>query len=323
MDSRLSFVEVLPSAPKKICQAVRDGLDGEAKSLPTRFLYDAIGSEFFEKITQLPEYYLTRTEESILANHAGEMAEAAGSDTMLIEFGSGSSIKTRRIIDAILARQGSLDYAPIDISIDFLRTCSSALLNEYGKLQIKALGAEYFDAIEHLPEHDGPRLILFLGSNIGNFETEEAIDFLSRIRRKMNPEDRILLGIDLAKDRSIVEPAYNDAQGITAAFNLNLLRRINCELDGQFDLRGFIHFAPYDEATHRIEMKLISNCDQKVAVDGISRVYEFSKHEEIHTEWSHKYTFEGLSRLASHAGLQIDHTWTDPREWFAEVMLRP
>jgi len=166
-------------------------------------------------------------------------------------------------------------------------------------------------------------LILFLGSNIGNLDQGQAIDFLSRIRGQMKPQDRLLLGIDLVKDRSILEAAYNDARGITAEFNRNLLRRINTELDGDFNLECFQHDAPYDDLAERIEMRLYSTCRQNVEVEATGRTYEFSAGEYIHTEWSHKYTGESFGRLCEPAGLEIDNTWTDDREWFSTVLLRP
>jgi L-histidine N-alpha-methyltransferase len=306
----------------KMCEAVKEGLDAAPRSLPTRFLYDRAGSELFEQITRLPEYYLTRTEQAILNRYGAGIAETAGENTMLIEFGSGSSMKTRLLIEAILQRQADLRYVPIDISHDFLCQSSDALLADYSRLTIEALGAEYFDAVQSLPAHDGPRLILFLGSNIGNFTYDQSLDFLVRLRLQMTPVDRLLLGIDLAKSRSIVEPAYNDAQGVTAAFNLNLLARINRELDANFDLGSFAHRAPYDETLERVEMQLISLTEQSVCIDGIGKSYRLAPGEAIHTEWSHKYTIESFTRLAGEAGLKLEQHWTDPNAWFATVMLK-
>jgi L-histidine N-alpha-methyltransferase len=320
----LDFIEVRGERRQTpFCRAVTDGLDGRPKSLPTHYLYDQAGSELFERITDLPEYYPTRTERAILEQRAPEIVEAAGANHAMIEFGSGSSAKTRLLIEASLARQGRLNYAPIDISTDFLRSSSLALLDRYADLQITALGAEYFDAIEALPDHDGPRLILFLGSNIGNLTRDEAIDFLSRIRARMQPEDRMLLGVDQVKDREVLEAAYNDAQGVTAAFNRNLLCRVNRELDAKFPLESFRHHAPYDEREARIEMRLHAVGDLQVPIEALGRTYEFADGEFIHTEWSHKYTEASFGALAAPAGLQIDHTWYDEKGWFSLVMLRP
>ena len=321
MTDRFVFVDHLTRSPIKICEAVKEGLDAERRFLPTRYLYDHRGSELFERITELPEYYLTRTEQAILAQFGDEIAQFVGRDAMLVEFGSGSSTKTRLLIEAMLRRQKSLRYAPIDISHDFLCQSADVLLEDYEPLSIHALAAEYFDAIHELPPHDGPRLILFLGSNIGNFTDSQSIQFLSGLRGQMTEEDRLLVGIDLAKDSSIVEPAYNDSQGVTAAFNRNLLARINRELDANFDLSAFSHSAPYDEVSTRIEMLLVSDVDQSVTIDGVDTTYQFTAGETIHTEWSHKFTLDRFAALSAKAGLRQTHAWTDPNQWFATVML--
>lgn len=321
MTDRFLFVDHLRKSPIKMCEAVREGLESKNRFLPTRYLYDHRGSMLFEQITELPEYYLTRTEQAILAEFGDEIARQIGPGAMLIEFGSGSSAKTRLLIEAILRRQSSLRYAPIDISHDFLCQSADVLLEEYEPLSIHALGAEYFDAIHELPAHEGPRLILFLGSNIGNFTDAQSIEFLRGLRGQMKEADRLLIGIDLAKDASIIEPAYNDAQGVTAAFNRNLLARINRELDADFDTQAFSHRAPYHKETTRIEMLLVSEADQTVTIDGIGASYRFARGETIHTEWSHKFTLDGFRALASRAGLRTVRSWTDPNRWFATVML--
>jgi len=324
MESRLEFIEVRGERPQQpLCRAVIDGLAARQKSLPTHFLYDRAGSELFERITELPEYYPTRTERSILEANAPHMIEAAGEGAALVEFGSGSSAKTRLLLEAAMARQPELKYVPIDISADFLRSTAQTLLSEYPRLRVTALAAEYFDAIDALPAHDGPRLILFLGSNIGNMTHAEAADFLGRVRARMEPQDRILLGVDLVKDRAILEAAYNDAQGVTGLFNRNVLHRINRELNGHFDVECFRHHAPYDERMARIEMRLHSVGEQHVAVDDVERTFDFADGEYIHTEWSHKYTRETFAALCAPAGLEIAEAWRDPREWFAMMMLRP
>ncbi|AIE85091.1 L-histidine N(alpha)-methyltransferase [Fimbriimonas ginsengisoli] len=323
MESRFEFVEIRGDHPPlTLDRAVREGLSAQPKSLATQFLYDRRGSELFERITELPEYYPTRTERAIIEARAGEIIEAAGEGAAIIEFGSGSSTKTRLLIEAALARRPELRYMPIDISFEFLKSSSANLLEDYPGLQITALGAEYFDAADALPSHDGPRLILFLGSNIGNLTREEAVDFLTRIRRGMEPRDRMLVGIDLVKDRGILEAAYNDRQGITAAFNLNLLRRVNHELGGHFAEGCFRHDAPYDDVEHRIEMRLYSRRDQRVRVDALDQTFEFADGEFIHTEWSYKYTRETFAELCSHAGLAIEHLWHDDRNWFGLALLR-
>lgn len=323
MEQRFRFVEVRgQSAPLTLCRAVREGLGAQPKSLATQFLYDQAGSELFERITELPEYYPTRTERGILEQRADEIVAAAGSGFTMIEFGSGSSSKTRLLIEAALRQQPELRYMPIDISFDFLKASSRTLLEEYDRLSITAIGGEYFDAADNLPEAEGPRLVLFLGSNIGNLTREAAIDFLHRISARLRPEDRLLVGIDLVKDPAILEAAYNDAAGVTAEFNLNILRRINREQDGHFDLSRFSHHAPYDAAEERIEMRLYSIGDQVVEVDGVGESYAFADGEYIHTEWSQKYTPHSFGALCAPTGLHVEHLWTDEKEWFGLAMLK-
>jgi L-histidine Nalpha-methyltransferase len=324
MSQALEFVQVPTAVPgNDLASAVLEGLCRPDKWLPARFFYDIEGSALFEEITRLPEYYLTRAEESILEAHAADIIRQAGTGIALAEFGSGSSCKTRVLIEAALRRQGSLHYTPIDISSGFLAQTARRLMKEYSGLSITALAAEYFDAVAALPERPEPRLILFLGSNIGNFEHSEAQEFLSRIRRRMRAEDRLLLGVDLVKDPAIIEPAYNDSRGVTAAFNKNILARINRELGGHFDLASFRHQAPYLVDDARVEMRLISTVRQSVKVAAIEEIVDFEAGEIIHTENSHKYTLDSFASLCEPAGLSIREVWFDERKWFAEIMLEP
>ena len=318
----LRFLDVPPDQPQKTLRsAVLEGLSRERTTLPCRFFYDDRGSALFEQICRLPEYYPTRTERAILECHAGEMIEAAGgSDLALVELGCGSAGKTRLLIAAALARQSTLHYVPIDISRDFLHFSAEELMKEYPTLSITAIAAEYDDALEVLPSHGGPRLILFLGSNIGNFERDEATAFLRRIRGRMEAGDRLLVGVDLVKDRGVLEAAYNDAAGVTAAFNKNLLRRINRALGGDFDLEQWEHRAPWVPESSRIEMWLVSRRAQTVTLEG--RAFPFRAGEGVHTENSHKHTREGFAALCGEAGLSVEARWTDAREWFAVFLLR-
>jgi L-histidine Nalpha-methyltransferase len=323
LQSRLKFKEIQRQRQEVgLCFAVDQGLSAPQKSLPTRYLYDTSGSELFEKITQLPEYYLTRCEQSIFEDCAPEIVAAAGENIALVEFGSGSSKKTRLLMEAALERQEELEYVPIDISTEFLRKASETLLRDYPRLSVTALAAEYFDAAEGLPDLDRPRLILFLGSNIGNLTNSEAVDFLARLRKRMTADDRLLVGIDLVKEPSIIEAAYNDGQGVTAEFNKNLLRRLNKELQARFDLDRFTHRAPYLEDEGRVEMRLYSMADQEVLIDAVGKTYTFAEGEFIHTEWSHKYTLGRFEALAGEARLEIAEHWLDVRGWFAAVMLQ-
>ncbi len=319
---------VTPAASHRaqtLAEVVLEGLSAPQKRLPCRFFYDLEGSHLFERICELPEYYLTRTERSILTRCAPEMIAAAGDDLAIVELGSGSSVKTRLLLEAALRRQPRLHYAAIDISADFLLHSATALTAEYPRLDVTAITAEYGDGIGAAPAHDGPRLFLFLGSNIGNFAKDEAQAFLRQIRAVMQPQDRLLVGIDLVKDRGVIEAAYNDSAGVTELFNKNLLRRVNQELGGNFSLGCFRHEAPFIETGEesRIEMRLASRREQAVSVEALDREFHFGEGEYILTEYSHKYTPDGFAALAHGAHLTPTRTWTDPREWFAVVLLRP
>jgi L-histidine Nalpha-methyltransferase len=318
----LTFIDI-PSHAEALGDVVAEGLSAHPKRLPCRYFYDTFGSHLFERICQLPEYYLTRTEQSILERSAPEIARAAGDGAMLVEFGSGSSCKTRILIEAFLERQRRLHYVPIDISREFLRTSAHALLSDYDRLSITAVAAEYNDGIERLPDHDGPRLVLFLGSNIGNFSPEEAVGFLRRIRRQMRAGDCLLIGVDLLKSRDVLEAAYNDSAGVTEAFNKNLLLRVNRELGADFDTDAFEHFAPLLDEPARIEMRLISNRQQMVTVGAIGRTFRLAAGEYIHTENSHKYSPSAFEAVCQAAGWAVEARWTDDHEWFAVALLRP
>ncbi|HEV2473659.1 MAG TPA: L-histidine N(alpha)-methyltransferase [Chthonomonadales bacterium] len=322
MNPTFEFIQ-LPGHQESFCAAVWEGLSRKRKSLPCRYLYDRDGSALFEKICELPEYYLTRTEQAILERHAGEMVEAAGAPLSLVEFGSGSSYKTRILINAILSRQPSLHYVPIDISADFLHLSCTELLAIYPSLSITAVAAEYSDGIAAIGPREGARLALFLGSNIGNFEPNAARSFLAGLASALSREDSILMGVDLVKDRRILEAAYNDAAKVTAAFNRNLLARINRELGGNFRTDRFDHAAPYNDVENRIEMLLVSSAQQTVTIGALDYCFHFEQGEAIHTENSHKYTVGGFDKLCKEAGLRLAHSWTDSREWFAVLLLKP
>ncbi len=315
--ARLRVIHVPCSSPADtLAGAVASGLGSREKSLPCRFFYDETGSRLFERICALPEYYPTRTEEGILRRNASDIV-AAGAGVSLSEFGSGSSVKTRILIEALLERQDELLYVPIDISLEFLEESARALLERYRGLWMTAIGGEYNDAIPYLPAHSGPRLILFLGGNIGNLDWPAATRFLRRVRRTMRPDDRLLVGFDQLKSPSIITAAYNDSAGVTAAFNKTLLARINRELGGGFDLDSFEHQAPFVEERARVEMRR----DQVVRVSALDRTFAFSRNESIHTENCHKYTLETFAELASAAGLEVCESWSDDRHWFRLALL--
>lgn len=315
----------LPSRSTTFADDVRSGLSATPKSLPPRWFYDALGSALFSAITNLPEYYVTRTEEAILRAHGAEIVEAMGGPVSLVELGSGDSRKTRLLIEALIARQGALEYLPIDIDATVLESTARGLLADYPTLSVSAICSEFADAAAALrtrPPTPGTRTaVLFLGSTIGNLSESEAIAMLSALRAALAPDDVLFLGADMQKPRAVLEPAYDDALGVTAAFNLNLLARINRELGGHFHLDRFAHLAFYDEEKGRIEMHLASRDEQRVRIDALDLDANFAAGETIHTENSHKYTPAQLARIAAATGFKIARTWTDEREWFTDALL--
>lgn len=320
----LNLIKALQQdSQQSLKDAVAEGLKRTQKSIPALYFYDTAGSQLFEQICKLPEYYPTRTEQKILADTARDIIGTVPGQVELVELGSGSSFKTRVLIDAILANQIHLHYIPTDISTDFLLESAISLKNEYEPLSITAIAAEHNDALRLLPDGGSQsRLFLFLGSNIGNFEPKETINFIGQIRRRMREEDRLLMGFDLVKDHQVFFDAYNDKAGVTAAFNKNLLVRINRELGGDFDFDLFDHYAPFVEEDSRIEMRLISRCDQLVYVAGLEEVFNFEPGEYIHTENSYKYTLEGFGSLCETAGMEMQDYWLDKRGWFAVGLFR-
>jgi len=301
---------------------VRDGLTAQPKRLFPKYFYDELGSQLFDAICLLPEYYLTRAEEEILARYSDEIIEAVAGQKVLLEMGSGSASKTRRIIEALLQRQTDLLFVPVDISPAALGTSSRLLLQSYSRLRIEAYASDYYDGLAALKAKglgSGAErtLALFLGSNIGNFDAEEARRFLRALRGVLRSNDALLLGADLRKAPAILEAAYDDPLGLTAAFNLNLLARINRELDAAFDLRAFKHTAFYNEELGRVELYLESTRAQTISIGKLGLEVEFAAGERVHTENSYKYDLEGLSRLAADTGFSRARTWLDQGERFS------
>jgi L-histidine N-alpha-methyltransferase len=303
---------------------VRQGLTSTPKYLPCCYFYDGEGSLLFEEISELPEYYLTRAEREILEGRATEIASWSTSPLTLVELGSGSAAKTRLLIEAFLHRQGALRYIPIDICSVMLEDSSRHLLQDYPGLEILALAADYRDGLRHLRAAvRGPKLILWLGSNIGNFDRPEAVEFLQYVRKTMTAGDGLLVGIDLRKDPAVLEQAYDDAQGVTAEFNLNLLTRINRELGGHFDVAAFQHRAVYNEPLGRIEIYLVSKQSQQVRIDNLDLEVRLAAGEAIHTENSYKYSAEEIETLAASAGFGIGDQWLDQQRRFSSNLLLP
>lgn len=292
---------------------VRAGLSASSKHLFPKYFYDELGSQLFEAICLLPEYYLTRAEDEILKRYADEIVDGVSTEkASLIEMGSGSALKTRLIIEALLKRQPELLYIPVDISTTALEQSSRVLLQSYPDLRINAYASDYYDAILALQAQErGRTLALFLGSNIGNFDAGEAHTFLRALRRVLREGDALLLGADLRKQTEILEAAYDDALGVTASFNLNLLARINREMDADFDLRAFKHYVRYDEEIGRVEVYIESTRAQTVHLRKLEMDIRLTDGERIHTENSYKYDTEGLSTLASATGFTRARTWLD------------
>jgi dimethylhistidine N-methyltransferase len=312
------------AVPGAFARAVREGLRATPRRLPFQYFYDAAGSALFEQICRLPEYYLTRTEDAILRDHAAAMTAGWPEPPALIELGSGSAEKTRRLIAAALGRYGRLHYVPIDVSPDAVAASARQLVRAFPALRVTAYVGDYHASLAEAAAHVcSPKLVAFLGSSLGNYEPEAAASLLSAVSRVLGPDDRFLLGTDMAKDASVLEPAYDDAQGVTARFNRNLLVRINRELQADFSPDHFAHRATYRPDLGRVEMHLESLSDQVVTIPGCRLRVLFSRGETIHTENSHKYTPESLRALASLGGFAEESSWTDPRGWFRVQRWRP
>ncbi|MFP6628381.1 MAG: L-histidine N(alpha)-methyltransferase [Myxococcota bacterium] len=310
--SRFHLAEEAESPSESFVQDLTRGLGSSPKTLPCHWFYDEIGSQLFEEICELPEYYLTRCERSILEKHATEIAGVFEEPTTLVELGSGSASKTRLIIEAFLERHGRLVFAPIDISRSMLEKSAEVLLDDYPKLEIRAFAGRYESGLEYLAKHQrSPWLTLWLGSSVGNLDRSQAALFLLRTRAGMGAADRLLIGIDLRKDRATLEAAYDDSGGVTARFDLNLLARINRELGGHFDCASFAHRATWRADLGRIESHLISRKTQQVRIDALDLEVGFAAGETIHTENSYKYSLEEIDWLAQEAGMICETQWLD------------
>ena len=309
---------------------VEAGLGSAQKYLLPQYFYDEKGSRLFERICSLPEYYLTRTEAGILAGRSQEIIDALGGDsddTMhIIELGSGTSTKTRILFRALLAKDSKrlVRYYPIDISPTVLQETANLLAGDFANLQVSEIIGDYESGIEKACKliKGQQKAIIFLGSSIGNLDPGQTVDFLAKIRGKMNRgADALLVGFDMEKDRRALVSAYDDRAGVTAKFNLNILKRINDQLGGRFGLSTFEHRASYNEAEHRIEMHLVSRIKQSVRVDALDRAFEFEKGESIHTESSYKYSTGRIEALAKKSGLQVKKHLLDDKKWFDLCLL--
>lgn len=302
------------------------GLRAAPKTLPARYFYDQRGSQLFEQICGLPEYYPTRTEAEILRNCAREIADLTQA-TELVELGSGSSVKTRILLDALVSDARDRDhpfyYLPSDISDTILAESAMALVQDYPNLKLDAWVGSYEQVLATLAKTlSDRRLICFLGSTLGNFDHQELDWFLDQVALALHPGEFFLIGIDLQKSAQILEPAYNDAQGVTAAFNLNMLAHLNRRFDGNFQLEQFSHLAFYNQTAAQIEMHLRSLTDQEVSLNLNQTIHTFSfrEGETIQTEISRKFNLEQLGKLLAAKHLPICQTWTDQNNWFAVVL---
>ncbi|HYJ22873.1 MAG TPA: L-histidine N(alpha)-methyltransferase, partial [Solirubrobacterales bacterium] len=298
-------------AAATMARDVRAGLCAYPKELAPKYFYDERGSQLFEQITELPEYYPTRAEREILAARSAEILTAAGRPGTLVELGSGSAAKTRHLLSA-MRDAGSLDtYVPVDISEEITHQTASCLVDEYPGLAVRGLVCDFEQDLERIPAADGRRLIAFLGGTIGNLYPRPRQAFLERIAALLGPGDQLLLGTDLVKGADRLEAAYDDAAGITAEFNKNVLEVLNRELGADFDLDAFEHVARYDAEAERMDIRLRSLADQEVAIAGLDLEIAFAAGEEMRTEISTKFTRERLESVYAGAGLQMCGWFTD------------
>ena len=292
-----------------LADEVREGLTRPLRELPPKLFYDARGSELFERITELPEYYPTRCEREILERRARAIVSGV---TELVELGSGSAAKTR----VLLATGAIRRYVPVDVSPTTVERCADELCALHEGLEVRGLIGDFHRDLGHLPPGER-RLLAFLGGTIGNLHPHERAEFLAMLRELTGPTDRLLLGTDLVKDRAVLEAAYDDAEGVTAEFNRNALRVVNRELDGDFDPDEFDHVAFYDEREARIEMRLRARSPQRVRIAGAELELELAAGEDIRTEISSKFTPERIERELAAAGFRLDELWTDSGGRFA------
>ena len=322
LGERLSYYE--PSgnkSQKTFAQELSHSIRQKQKSINPKFFYDQKGSQLFEKICVLPEYYLTRTEISILKQIDGKLQSYLDGNFRLVELGSGSSQKTRLLIDMLTRLQKHVEYFPIDIS-KILKTSSAALQSDYKKLHITGIIDNYENGLEFMKNYDDMKnLIVFLGSSFGNFDPENGIRFLQKVNSSMKKDDLFLVGLDLVKDKNVLRKAYNDSQGITAQFNLNVLSRINSELGGNFDTSKFAHHVVYNENQNKVEIYLRSLAKQTVEIPGADLILEIDEGELIHTENSYKYTISQIKQMFTMTGYQIKAMWNDDNRYYCLVLL--
>jgi L-histidine Nalpha-methyltransferase len=313
-------VQLAPGRQDALTRNVLEGLRKLPKELSPVWFYDEVGSSLFDSICELPEYYITRTELEIMRLHAAEMAAHIGPGAALIEFGSGTSLKTRLLLERLDA---PAVYAPIDIAREHLLDAAGAIARDYPGLRVAPVCADFTAPFELPPQVSAAkrRVAYFPGSTIGNFETSSARALLTRMREIVGPHGAALIGADLRKDRAVLERAYDDGAGVTARFNRNALRHLNRKIGADFDLDAFEHLAVWVEDMSRIEMHLVSRADQQVHIG--DQTVAIRRGEHLHTEYCHKYTLESFAELAASAGFKVSRVWMDPEQKFSVQLLEP
>lgn len=312
---------------------VATGLTHNPKELSPKYFYDATGSALFEEITRLPEYYLTQTEHTILARYSREILASAANgcgsadggskaDLTILELGAGSAAKTLVLLRELCRLQSTVRFIPIDVSHSALEEAVANIGNSLPEVRVRPELRDYTESLAGIEQIDGRKLVLYIGSSIGNFEPFQAGALLRNVRNSFHDGDALLLGTDMSKSERVLLPAYDDELGITAAFNKNILARINRELQANFDLDSFTHRAIWNPGESRIEMHLESEKDQQVEIGAINLNVGFSRGETIHTENSYKFTMNMIQAIANNAGFQLEKTWSDPRGWFTVHLLR-
>jgi L-histidine N-alpha-methyltransferase len=310
-------------AAATMARDVRAGLCAYPKELAPKYFYDERGSLLFEQITELPEYYPTRAERQILADRSGEILDAAGCPTTLVELGSGSAAKTRHLLSAMRDADCLRTYVPVDISEEITHRTAADLVDEYPGLTVRGLVCDFEQHLERIPDSSGSRVIAFLGGTIGNLYPRQRHAFLERIRALLGSKDRLLLGTDLIKDPARLEAAYNDSAGVTAEFNKNVLAVLNNQLGADFELDAFEHVARYDAEAERMDIRLRSLVGQEVRLEGLDLEISFAAEEEMRTEISTKFTRERLESVYAGAGLRLEGWFTDAAEDYALSLASP
>ncbi len=320
---RINCQKVLPARDvSSLLEDVRKGLLQTPRKLPAKYFYDDHGSQLFDKICDTKEYYPTRTEDSLLETAASKIIERCKPEHV-IELGSGTSRKTRRLLTACEQHCCQVTYWPFDVCEEIVREASEHLVDEYQWLDVNGLVGDYNAGLDHLPRIDGKSLYVFLGGTIGNFEHDDGVAFLSELRKNMSSEDMLLMGADRVKDEGILNAAYNDETGVTAAFNLNLLNVLNREVDADFDSEKFEHHAFFNHDESQIEMHLIATEEQTVKLPVLEEEISFSKGDSILTEISRKFTFFSLSSMLEEAGFCLDEHFSPDNNYFSLVLASP